>query len=82
MLGILPARYFGDEYNKMTVKINGDKKELEDGITLKECLERLGIKAGLAATEVNQQIVKREERDKCVLQNGDVVEIVHIIGGG
>lgn len=66
----------------MNIKINGENKELKDGITLKECLEHLGLKAGLVATEVNQQIIKREEREKYVLKENDSIEIVHIIGGG
>jgi thiamine biosynthesis protein ThiS len=45
-------------------------------------LETLGMKEGRVAVEVNRQIVKRENWPTTLIQPGDVVEIVHFVGGG
>lgn len=37
---------------------------------------------GLIAVERNGSIIKRNDYDKTVLQDGDTVEIVQFVGGG
>jgi len=45
-------------------------------------LQELAMGAGRIAIEVNGEIVPRSTFAECLLQEGDIVEIVQAIGGG
>jgi sulfur carrier protein len=64
------------------VEINGEKKELPEGLTLEELLERLGIRPGRVVVELNRDAVSRSAHGDTCLKEGDAVEIVHFVGGG
>ena len=64
----------------MQLTVNG-KSQAFDGRTIRELLDVLGLH-GRLAVEVNQQIVPKSEHDQFELSDGDVIEIVHAIGGG
>lgn len=66
----------------MQVVINGEKKELAEGLTVKELLDKSGIVTNQVAVEVNLNIVSKAEFDKCTLKQGDKVEIISFVGGG
>jgi sulfur carrier protein len=64
--------------------INGEKKEVvadAERITIRALVEALGIK-GAVAVEVNRTIVPRAEHATHLIGDGDVIEIVHFVGGG
>jgi sulfur carrier protein len=66
----------------MVLSINGDKREIAAPATVRSLLESLGLQSARVAVERNQQLVPRAEHDKTQLQDGDVLEIVHFVGGG
>ena len=66
----------------MTMTVNGKQRELSDGNTGADLLRELGIPASTTVAEVNGQIVPRGEFDDLRLQEGDVIELVTIVGGG
>ena len=66
----------------MQLTINGETRELPDGLNAGELIERLGLQNRRLAVEVNLEIVPRGELPRYVLQPGDRVEIVQAIGGG
>jgi sulfur carrier protein len=66
----------------MFVTINGERVELSTGATLGRFLRDKGFTTGRMACEVNGDIIRRADYDACVLKDGDVVEIVQMIGGG
>lgn len=66
----------------MVLKINGEARELPDGLTITALVAHLGIKTDRVAVELNQQIVSRSNWDATILKNGDQLEIVHFVGGG
>jgi len=66
----------------MQVNVNGNELELEKGATLSDLVEQLELAGKRIAIEVNMDIVPRSEHASCVLVEGDVVEVVHAIGGG
>lgn len=66
----------------MTITVNGEKRQLPDGLTLAGLLGDLRLTAGRLACEVNREIVKRADYAGTVLKEGDEVEIVQMIGGG
>ena len=63
------------------IVLNGRAETLEDGLTVAALLERLGID-GKIAVEINREILPRQRFSRCTINDGDVIEIVHAIGGG
>jgi thiamine biosynthesis protein ThiS len=66
----------------MRVKINGEDREVNDGLTLTELLESLQIRPGRVVVERNRDIVPREDYSATSIMEGDTLEIVHFVGGG
>ncbi|MBI4213257.1 MAG: sulfur carrier protein ThiS [Chloroflexi bacterium] len=66
----------------MQVKINGRERDIETPCNLMELLQQLEVNPQLVAVEYNGEILRRESFESVVLQEGDVLEIVHMVGGG
>ena len=66
----------------MKIQLNGDHKELPDGLTVGRLLEQLRVHPELVVVELNLTILKRAQLPETVLKEGDQVEIVHFVGGG
>jgi thiamine biosynthesis protein ThiS len=66
----------------MRVTVNGDVRELRDGVTVEEFVRELGFAARRIAVEVNLDVLPRAAYGTRRLREGDVVEIVQFIGGG
>jgi sulfur carrier protein len=64
----------------MLLTLNGKEHQF-DGNTVSELIEQLGLQ-GRLAVEVNEDIVPKSDHATYPLSAGDVVEIVHAIGGG
>jgi sulfur carrier protein len=64
------------------VTINGASREIPASLTLARLVEHLGLTDGPVAIERNREIVPRAEHVDVVVQPGDVLEIVHFVGGG
>ena len=65
----------------MLVIINGADTEVPDSTTVTNLINQLEL-TGRIAVEINKQIVPRSEFDSRLINNGDMIEIVHAIGGG
>jgi len=66
----------------MQVKLNGEPREIPDGLTVAGLLAHLGVKAPRVAVEVNEAVVTKERYEACEIRAGDAVEIVAFVGGG
>lgn len=66
----------------MRVTINGDRREIPDGLTVVGLLEHLGMKAERVAIERNLDILPREQWAQARVQPEDSFEIVQFVGGG
>jgi sulfur carrier protein len=66
----------------MTLKLNGEKKEIRDGLSVAGLLDVLKIQPARVAVEVNLSIIKKDAYTGHVLHDGDEVEIVSFVGGG
>ncbi len=66
----------------MKVQVNGEAKEVPEGTTVRRLVELLGLADGPVAVEKNGDIVRRAQHVSDLLTEGDVVEIVHFVGGG
>jgi thiamine biosynthesis protein ThiS len=65
----------------MTVKVNGEARDLPDGETLRALVARYNLTPEKVALELNRRLVRAEKYDT-VLNEGDEVEIVTFVGGG
>ena len=67
----------------MYLIVNGKKYDnLEDVITMRELLDHLKLPAKKIAIERNREIVSKSTYDSVRLNDGDIIEIIHFIGGG
>jgi|TARA_B100000959_G_scaffold234529_1_gene252376 thiamine biosynthesis protein ThiS len=63
------------------ITVNGKKLDIEN-MQLHDLLVRMELANQLCAVEVNKTLVPHKEREACELQDGDIVEIVTLVGGG
>ncbi len=66
----------------MQVTVNGESQEVPDALTVRGLIEHLGLTEGPVAVEKNREVVPRAEHASTPLGEGDVLEIVHFVGGG
>lgn len=64
------------------VRINGRVVELSGPTSLPDYLHGLGVDSRAIAVEHNGEILPRDAYPDCLLCEGDVVEIVRMVGGG
>ena len=75
--------YCGDGFFVyMKIRVNGEEKEIADGLNVLRLLEELQIRPGRVVVELNRNIVSREAHALTLLNEGDALEIVHFVGGG
>lgn len=66
----------------MRIEVNGESREVSDGITVAGLLAVLGVADGPVAVERNRAIIPRALHASTGLSDGDVLEVVHFVGGG
>lgn len=66
----------------MTITVNGESYTFIEGVTLSDMMDTLAIKEKVMAAAVNTIIVKKELWSFQALNEGDVVELLHFVGGG
>lgn len=66
----------------MRIQVNGEAREVEDGLTLEALVARLASDPRRVATLVNEDVVPAARRAARVLQPGDAVELLGFAGGG
>jgi sulfur carrier protein len=66
----------------MQLTINGEARTVPDGLSVRALIEHLGLTEGPVAVEKNREIVPRAEHATTPVATGDVLEIVHFVGGG
>ena len=66
----------------MRVTVNGQDRELADGLALVALIEQLGLRPGSVVVEHNGEALPRSEMDGVVLGDGDRLELVRAVAGG
>ncbi len=66
----------------MQVRLNGEMREIPEGLTVAGLLAHLGVKAQRVAVEVNENVVTKDRYAEQRIGPGDSVEIVAFVGGG
>jgi thiamine biosynthesis protein ThiS len=66
----------------VTVTINGERREIPEGLTVAALLQHIGMPAERVAIERNSDILPRARWLETKVQPDDSFEIVHFVGGG
>lgn len=66
----------------MTIVLNGETRDVPEGLTLTGLLDWLKIAADRVAVERNLEIVPRSQWAAARVESGDHLEVVHFVGGG
>ena len=68
--------------NKIKIKVNGKKMLFDENIMAIDLVKKLKIPLNKVAIELNKKIMDKKKIKKVKLNNNDILEIVHFIGGG
>ena len=66
----------------MGIIFNGKPHELKAGTSIQELLDQLRLDCLQVVVEHNQNIITRQRLAETVLKDGDVLEVIHFVGGG
>ena len=66
----------------MKITINGELREIPDGLSVAALLQHLEMTAERVAIERNLEILPRAKWQETTVQPDDRFEIVHLVGGG
>ncbi len=66
----------------MKATINGEARELPEGMTVSALLELLGAPRSGIAVARNDEVVRRSEYDTSAVREGDAIEIIKAVAGG
>jgi thiamine biosynthesis protein ThiS len=64
------------------IQLNGEAREVPEGLTLAALLDWLKLPADRVAVERNLEIVPRDNWLATDIHVGDCLEVVHFVGGG
>jgi thiazole synthase len=66
----------------ITVRVNGDEREIPAGLTVDGLLAHLSLSPRMVVVEHNGDILRRETLADIAVNEGDQLELVHFVGGG
>ncbi len=66
----------------LEIKLNGKPRQVRAGANLADLIEELGLSAAAVAVERNLKLVRSREHTAILLEDGDAIEVVTLVGGG
>ncbi|MBN2908491.1 sulfur carrier protein ThiS [Polycladomyces sp. WAk] len=67
----------------MRIQLNGQPYDLPAGVdTVARLIQHLQLEQRIVVVEHNRRVLEKEDHASAVLREGDVLEIVHFVGGG
>ena len=66
----------------MNIKVNGENRNIENGISLEELFNSLDIQTQIMASAINMKVIKQDKWHSTILAENDEVEFLHFVGGG
>jgi thiamine biosynthesis protein ThiS len=68
---------------RMMLRVNGETRDVPTGWTVQTLLDDLHLDPRLVVVELNREILRdRSALPVVPLRDGDVLELVHFVGGG
>ncbi|ACB85486.1 sulfur carrier protein ThiS [Natranaerobius thermophilus] len=66
----------------MTIKVNGETKQVSDNLTVNQLFWELNLKSRGKIVILNREVVHKDEWEKTQLSEGDEIEVLSMVGGG
>ncbi|MFH2007823.1 MAG: sulfur carrier protein ThiS [bacterium] len=66
----------------ISITCNGQTRELSESLSVSQLVDELGVGAKRFAVELNREVVSKDRLGDVLLQDGDEVNIVTLVGGG
>ena len=66
----------------IAITLNGEPRRLPRPASVTALLVSLGLDPRMVVVERNREIVRRPDLDHTPVEDGDVLELVHFVGGG
>ncbi len=70
------------EVDGVRIEVNGEERMVPRRLTVTSLLEHLSLRPGMVVVERNGEILRREQYEQVEISAGDVLELVHFVGGG
>ncbi|MDA0312474.1 MAG: sulfur carrier protein ThiS [Gemmatimonadetes bacterium] len=67
---------------QIQVRLNGKDRDIAGGHSVRTLLESLELHPGMVVVELNKEILERDRYNDVDVQGGDMIELVHFVGGG
>ena len=71
-----------NERPTIDVHLNGEQRAVPSGLTVWDLLEWFDLNPSLVVVELNREILDRNRYAEISVEAGDVLELVHFVGGG
>jgi thiamine biosynthesis protein ThiS len=65
----------------VTLTVNGERRDVVEGLTVGALVAQLGIR-GRVAVELNGEVLRQAQHPEVTLREGDMLEVVTFVGGG
>jgi sulfur carrier protein len=66
----------------IAITVNGERREVEQGITVAALLASLDIRAPRVVVEHNMRILRAGDFGDARIEDGDELEVLQFVGGG
>ncbi|MDX1949105.1 MAG: sulfur carrier protein ThiS [Rickettsiales bacterium] len=66
----------------MKIILNGEDIDISSGFSVSDLINSFSLDVRKIAVEKNLEIVSRSKFSDEILQENDIIEIIHFIGGG
>ena len=66
----------------MQLAVNGEEMTIDSPCSVADLLKRCELASAPCAVEVNRTLIRKRDHEDCALADGDIVEIVTLVGGG
>ena len=64
------------------ITVNGEPVSIAEPMTVEQVLDTVEVPPNYLAVEVNAEVVPREAYGSRMIQSGDELEVVTLVGGG
>ncbi|HEV7678791.1 MAG TPA: sulfur carrier protein ThiS [Candidatus Dormibacteraeota bacterium] len=66
----------------IAITVNGERRDVEEGITVAALLASLDIRASRVVVEHNMRILRAGDFGDARIEDGDELEVLQFVGGG
>lgn len=66
----------------MRITVNGTEQDIPEESTVEDLLRAHGLEPSSVVAELNREILERDLFSHTRLQPGDILELLHFVGGG